>query len=115
MANQSSGHKQTFSKTSILSAMQLTAAWSVVSEATIKNCFRKVEISGKSAEEAINPLSADPTKWSNTLEQFVGNFVKLALKGLMIKMIRSNTWQLKNLKKPSTSFGKDCPMKFERN
>ena len=114
MADQSSGHKQTFSKTSILSAMQLTAAWSAVSEATIKNCFRKVGISGKSAE-ATNPLSADPTKWSNTLEQFVGNFVKLALKGLMIKMIRSNTWQLKNLKKPSMSFGKDCPMKFKRN
>ena len=41
----------------------------------------------------INPLSANPTKWSNTLKQFVGNlrtnylsvfdhFVKLALKGL---------------------------------
>ena len=42
----------------------------------------------------INPLSANPTKWSNTLKQFVGNlptnclsvfdhFVGLALKGLM--------------------------------
>ena len=41
----------------------------------------------------INPLSANPTKWSNTLKQFVGklptnclsvfgHFVKLALKGL---------------------------------
>ena len=41
----------------------------------------------------LNPLSANPTKWSNTLKQFVGNlptnclsafdhFVKLALKGL---------------------------------
>ena len=41
----------------------------------------------------VNPLSANPTKWSNTLEQFVGklptnclsvfdDFVKLALKGL---------------------------------
>ena len=40
-----------------------------------------------------NPLSANPTKWSNTLKKFVGNlpanclsvfdhFVKLALKGL---------------------------------
>ena len=40
-----------------------------------------------------NPLSANPTKWSNTLKQFVGNlptyclsvfdhFVGLALKGL---------------------------------
>ena len=41
-----------------------------------------------------NPLSANPTKWSNTLKQFVGklptnclgafdHFVKLALKGLI--------------------------------
>ena len=41
----------------------------------------------------INPLNANPTKWSNTLKQFVGNlptnclsvfdhFVKLAHKGL---------------------------------
>ena len=41
----------------------------------------------------VNPLSPNPTKWSNTLKQFVGNFtmnclsvfdhfVKLALKGL---------------------------------
>ena len=41
----------------------------------------------------VNPLSVSPTKWSNTLKQFVGNlptnclslfdhFVKLALKGL---------------------------------
>ena len=40
-----------------------------------------------------NPLSANPTKWSNTLKQFVGNFptnclsvfdhfMNLALKGL---------------------------------
>ena len=42
-----------------------------------------------------NPLRANPTKWSNTLEQFVGNlpsnclsvfghFVKLSLKGLRV-------------------------------
>ena len=41
----------------------------------------------------INPLSANPTKWSNTLKQFVGNlptnclsvfdhFMNLAFKGL---------------------------------
>ena len=41
----------------------------------------------------LNPLSANPTKWSNTLKQFICNlltncltvfdhFVKLALKGL---------------------------------
>ena len=44
----------------------------------------------------LNPLSANPTKLSNTLKQFVGNsptnclgvsdhFVKLALKGLTLK------------------------------
>ena len=44
----------------------------------------------------VNPLSANPTKWSNTLKQFVGNlltnclsvfnhFVGLALKGLTLK------------------------------
>ena len=43
--------------------------------------------------ESFNPLNANPTKWSNTLKQFVRNlptsclsvfdhFVKLALKGL---------------------------------
>ena len=43
----------------------------------------------------LNPLSANPTKWSNTLKKFVGNlptnclsvfdhFVKLALKRLRI-------------------------------
>ena len=32
----------------------------------------------------LNPLSANPTKWSNALKQFVGNshFAGLALKGL---------------------------------
>ena len=45
-----------------------------------------------------NPLSANPTKWSNTLKQLVGklrsnylsvfdHFVKLALKGLKNDMI----------------------------
>ena len=43
----------------------------------------------------LNPLNANPTKWSNTLKQFVDNlptnclsvfdhFVKLALKGLIL-------------------------------
>ena len=47
----------------------------------------------KSYDIIINPLSANPTKWSNTLKQFVSNlqmnclsvfdhFGKLALKGL---------------------------------
>ena len=50
-----------------------------------------------------NPLIANPTKWSNTLKQHVGNlptnclsvfdhFVKLALKGLIIG--ENATWKL---------------------
>ena len=46
----------------------------------------------------VNPLSANPTKWSNTLKQFVGNlpmnclsvfdhFVKVALKGLRTNQV----------------------------
>ena len=49
----------------------------------------------KGLHSAFNPLSANPTKWSNTLKQFVGklptnslsvfdHFVILALKGLTI-------------------------------
>ena len=45
----------------------------------------------------INPLSANPTKWSNTLKQFVGNlpanclsvfddFAGLALKGFIFRL-----------------------------
>ena len=33
----------------------------------------------------INPLSANPTNWLNTLKQFVCHFVKLALKGLSLQ------------------------------
>ena len=43
----------------------------------------------KPSDLIVNPLSANRTKWSNPLKQFVGNclsvfdhFVKLALKGL---------------------------------
>ena len=47
----------------------------------------------------VNPLSANPKKWSNTLKQFVGNlptnclsvfdhFMNLALKGLKICEVR---------------------------
>ena len=32
--------------------------------------------------EMVSPLSTNTTKWSNTLKQFVGHFVGLALKGL---------------------------------
>ena len=40
-----------------------------------------------------NPLTTNPTKWSNTLKQFVGkllfdHFVKLALKGLKSRTLR---------------------------
>ena len=47
---------------------------------------------------SVNPLNADPAKWSNTLKQFVGNlptnclsvfyyFVGLAFKGLQISSV----------------------------
>ena len=49
----------------------------------------------------INSLRADPTKWSKTLKQFVGNlptnclsvfdhFVGLALKGLKTRMLKTS-------------------------
>ena len=52
------------------------------------------EIFGKNVTYDINPLSANPTKWSNTLKKFVcklptnylsvfDHFVGLALKGLI--------------------------------
>ena len=57
--------------------------------------FKSNELKRKSEEtkKKINPLSANPTKWSNTLKQFVGklptsflsvfdHFVGLTLKGL---------------------------------
>ena len=57
----------------------------------------------------LNPLSANPTKWSNTLKQFVGNlltsclsvfdhFVNLAFQGLRLKTL------LQSLLKPDTNF-----------
>ena len=59
-------------------------------------------------KKAANPLSANPTKWSKTLKQFVGklptnclsvfdHFVGLALKGLKIMenifIISANLWR----------------------
>ena len=51
----------------------------------------------------VNPLSANPEKWSNTLKQIVGNlpticlsvfdhFMNLALKGLRDGRQRPRTW-----------------------
>ena len=51
--------------------------------------------------DLLNPLRANPTKWSNTVKQFVGNlrknclsvfhhFVKLALKGLKSVLFERN-------------------------
>ena len=55
-----------------------------------------VKIKSKSQSEVLNSLSASPTKWSNTLKQFVGklptnclsvfdHFLGLALKELTLK------------------------------
>ena len=52
-----------------------------------------IYLNGTKLQRAVNPLSANPTKWSNTLRKIVGNFltsyltvfdhfVELALKGL---------------------------------
>ena len=58
-----------------------------------KKVCSKYEFNNTVQNTVVNPLSASPTKWSNTLKQFVGNlptnclsvfdhFVILALKGL---------------------------------
>ena len=41
----------------------------------------KLNMRGK---RTLKPLNANPTKWSNTLKQFVGNFVGLVFKGLSV-------------------------------
>ena len=59
---------------------------------------------------SVNPLSANPTEWSNTLNQFVGklptnclsvfaHFVGLALKGLKdsAKLLAKLTTDIRNL------------------
>ena len=62
----------------------------------------------------INPLSANPTKWPNTLKQFVGSvfghFVNLALKGLIntnyllhLFLSLNTSWKKRYVK--STSYG----------
>ena len=64
-----------FPRTSVLDVTQsLTSAWSEVSEATIKNCFRKVRILEKSAE-AINDQD-DPFKdlAAEELEETINDF-----------------------------------------
>ena len=66
---------------------------------TLNSCFFSIwkellrKSAQKTAQKSFNPLSANPTKWPNTLKQFVGklptnclsvfgHFVNLALKGL---------------------------------
>ena len=65
---------------------------------------KMAEVSGKDLlnfKAVINPLSANPTKWSNTLKQFVGklppnclsvfvHFVGLALKGLRMLYVKDS-------------------------
>ena len=64
----------------------------------------------------LNALSTNPTKWSNTLKQFVGNlptnflsvfdhFVKLALKGLTMPFLLVETiWNNESKKQASGNF-----------
>ena len=56
--------------------------------------------------------------WSKLSETIIKNCFRKEIrqkKQLMIKLIRSKTLPLKNLKKPSMSFVKDCPMKLQRS
>ena len=72
-----------------------------------KKVYPKVSVVGFQNGKTLNPLSANPTKWSNTLKQFVGNllmnclrvfdhFVKLALKGLRITWLEPNYSNLRS-------------------
>ena len=51
------------------------------------------------SSKSFNPLSANPTKWSNTLKQFVGNFPTTCLIvfdhfwGLALKRLSRNMWR----------------------
>ena len=60
------------------------------------NCVSKFH-----QRKSFNPLSTNPTKWPNTLKQFVGklptnclsvfgHFVNLALKGLIYKLVHTS-------------------------
>ena len=91
--------------------MVFQASWRSICTVVLKNsCWNKfwkishtfvLESSRHNPETLLktklNPLSANPTKWSNTLKQFVGklptnclkvfyHFLKLALKGLTQKL-----------------------------
>ena len=46
----------------------------------------------------LNPLIANPTKWSNTLKQFVDHLVKLALKGLTLNIFLTKVVRMCNEK-----------------
>ena len=79
-------------------ALYYVKIMSIMSLGNLEHKFRtcrSFEVEGSSCLpiNSINPLSANPTKWSNTLKQFVDNlptnclswldhFVGLALKGL---------------------------------
>ena len=65
---------------------------------TIFNLLAFLVISQSLSEDFtrnINPLSANPTKWSNTLKQFVGSvsvfdhFARLTLKGLSNRVVKN--------------------------
>ena len=76
---------------SLSACLYLLRYWAIV----IKPFFTRPKMSGQKLKY-LNPLSANPTKWSNKLKQFVGklpknclsvfdHFVKLAIKGLRRK------------------------------
>ena len=64
----------------------------------VEECFEIIIKNLMNISEIINPLSSNPTKWSNTLKQFVGqqltnclsvvdHSVGLALKGLNSQLL----------------------------
>ena len=76
--------------------------WSAPKKANIVSSFNHIakKINIIFSADSFNPLSANPTKWSYTLKQFVGNlptnclsvlnhFVGLALKRLIRRMLES--------------------------
>ena len=81
----------------------------------------------KIIRRVINPLSANATKWSNTLKQFVGNlpttclslfdhFVKLTLKGLKLWTTeKRDVSSANNLRIDDKSFDKSLTQTRKKN
>ena len=78
------------------------------------------------SNNCFNPLSANPTKWSSTLKQFVGklptnclsvfdHFVKLALKELMLRICHLEVFLGKGVLKHKANLQENTMPKFDFN